>query len=76
MKELKFSQIFKNYKQIAPKHFWILKKDDGWYIKGLEDSRFSDVFVNGENVTNREVKITGGVTIQIADTIFELKGVL
>lgn len=69
----KCKRNFKNYKEIAPKHFWILKKENGWFVKGLEDIRFNFVYVDGKNATNREIQIFDNSIIKIGNTEFKVK---
>jgi len=65
-------RIFKNHKQIAPKQFEIIKKEDGWVVKGLKDSRFSRVFVDGKDATNKEIPIFDNSVIKVANIEFKV----
>ena len=66
-------RFFKNHKEIAPKHFEIMQNDNGWFVKGYKDSRFSEVFVDGKNATNKMIKIYNNSTIKIANTTFKIQ---
>jgi hypothetical protein len=65
-------RFFKKHKEIAPKHFAIIKKEKGWFVKGFKDKRFSDVYVDGKIATNKEIPITDGSIIKIANTEFKI----
>jgi serine/threonine protein kinase len=65
-------RFFKNHKEIAPKHFALLKKADGWVVKGFKDERFNDVYVDGEIATNKEISVTDGSIIKIGNTEFKI----
>ena len=65
-------RFFKNHKEIAPKHFAIIKKEKGWFVKGFKDERFSDVYVDNQNATNKEIPINNGSIIKIGNTEFKI----
>jgi serine/threonine protein kinase len=64
---------FKNYKEIAPKHFKILKKENGWFLRGFEDVRFDFVLVDGKDATNREIELKNNSIIKIGNTKFKVQ---
>ncbi len=57
------------YKYVSPEQFQLMLNDSGWEIRGLP-SAVNPTFLNGEDITDKTVKVKEGDIIKIGN--FEL----
>jgi len=58
-------------KNIPSKVFYILEKENGWFVKGIENNSLK-VYVDDKDATNKEIQIHNSSIIKVGDMVFEV----